>query len=65
MGNEKQIIDFSKDDNHFLKNITRLEIIDDTGRAYVTHNIKITLSIQDEGRTLKIFTDEKGIEDDK
>lgn len=36
--------------------VTRLEIIDESGRAYVRHNIaKVNVSIQDDGKTLKIF----------
>ncbi|MGH1397635.1 MAG: hypothetical protein ACRBCT_00270 [Alphaproteobacteria bacterium] len=39
-----------------LKNITRLEVIDETGRAYTKHRIdELTLSFQDEDKTLKIF----------
>lgn len=38
-----------------IKNVTRLEVIDHTGRAYVIWNSSIELSYQDEGRTLKIF----------
>jgi hypothetical protein len=39
------------------KKITRLEVIDDRGRRYVEWNCRITESIQDEGRTLKIFVE--------
>ena len=36
--------------------ITRLEVIDETGRAYVKYfDGSLELSYQDEGRTLKIF----------
>lgn len=36
--------------------ITRLEVIDGSGRAYVNMNVKdLEFSLQDEGRTLKIF----------
>ena len=40
-----------------FSSITRVEVIDPAiGRAYVNHNVRSTeLSIQDEGRTLKIF----------
>lgn len=34
---------------------TRLEVVDETGRAYVKHNVKIRESLQDDGKTLKIF----------
>ena len=35
--------------------ITRVEVITESGRAYVKHNSDINLSIQDDGKTLKIF----------
>ena len=40
--------------------VDRLEVIDDTGRAYVKGSIygtpvKVELSYQDDGRTLKVF----------
>jgi len=36
--------------------ITRVEVIDDSGRAYVKWDIdKVLLDIQDDGRTLKVF----------
>ena len=42
----------------------RFEVIDETGRAYVKGSIygspvKIELSYQDDGRTLKVFVEEK------
>ena len=50
-----------------LETITRLEIInhqDGTGREYVKYNCeKIELSIQDEGRTLKIFLSSSKLKD--
>lgn len=38
-------------------NITRVEIIDDTGRAFVRYyeTAGVELHVQDEGRTLKVF----------
>lgn len=41
--------------------ITRVEVIDSTGRAYTQYNVKeVQMSIQDDGRTMKIFLkDEK------
>lgn len=37
--------------------VTRIEIIDQTGRAYVGYGFSdVKLSMQDDGRTLKIFT---------
>lgn len=42
--------------------ITRLEVIDNNGRAYVNMAIdKLEFSYQDEGRTLKIFTNGAGV----
>lgn len=40
-----------------MQNITRFEVIDDAGRAYVYRGQKksVDISIQDEGRTLKVF----------
>lgn len=37
----------------------RLTIVDETGRIYERHNIKILESIQDDGKTLKLFIEEK------
>ena len=40
---------------HF-ETVTRVEVIDSCGRAYAVHNVHgITLSIQDDQRTLKVF----------
>ena len=39
--------------------ITRVEIIDETGRVFSRWNQNVTLSYQDEGRTLKIFIESK------
>lgn len=37
-------------------NVTRIEIIDQTGRAFVGYNMSdVQISMQDDGRTLKIF----------
>lgn len=38
-----------------LPKVTRLEVIDKTGRAYVVKDSEVELSYQDEARTLKIF----------
>lgn len=35
--------------------ITRVEIIDDTGRVYSKWGVSIELDFQDQGRTLKVF----------
>lgn len=49
-----------RDINYYVMNlknyVTRLEIIDENGRSYSKWNIeKIEYSIQDNGKTLKIF----------
>jgi calcineurin-like phosphoesterase family protein len=41
--------------NESLKQVTRFEVIDDSGRALVRYGISTELSVQDEGRTLKVF----------
>jgi len=46
-----------------MNSINRLEVIDQTGRAYthyVSGNEKVRYSLQDNNRTLKIFIDEFG-----
>ena len=44
-----------------LQDITRLEVIDETGRVFGRWEIDgVSLSGQDEGRTLKIFLDYGG-----
>jgi hypothetical protein len=42
-----------------LPKVTRLEVIDHTGRAYVIHNAEVELSYQDDARTLKVFVKPK------
>ncbi len=42
-----------------LPNVTRLEVIDHTGRVYVIRNAHVELSYQDDGKTLKIFANPK------
>lgn len=49
-----------KDLQHILGKISRLEVIDDSGRIYSNHNLSVhTASIQDKGKTLKIFINDK------
>lgn len=38
-----------------MENVTRVEIIDETGRAYVRYEVEVELSLQDNDRTLKVF----------
>lgn len=49
----KEVIDTEK--------VTRVEVIDDVGRSYVSWNPKnkVEISIQDEGKTMKIFITNK------
>ena len=40
--------------------ITRIEVIDESGRAYTDYNVKhTTLSMQDNNKTLKLFIENK------
>lgn len=48
-----------------VKSITKLEVIDESGRVYVYNECKIELSYQDDGRTLKIFVKNKELNNDK
>jgi hypothetical protein len=45
-----------------ISNVTRVEVIDETGRAYVAwdKSIGVELSLQDDGRTLKVFVVKRG-----
>lgn len=48
-----------------LKKVTRFEVIDNDGRSYTKHNIKnVELSLQDDGRTLKVFIKSKECDHD-
>lgn len=42
--------------------ISRICLVDETGRVYDRFNIKLEQSIQDDGRTLKLFISPKGLE---
>ena len=41
--------------NNRYKDVTRFEVIDNVGRIYVKYDVEVVESIQDEGRTLKMF----------
>ena len=45
-------------------NLMRIEVIDETGRAYVRRGVSVTLSYQDDGRTLKVFVKERAKKND-
>jgi hypothetical protein len=52
----KQTDNMMKTDTLDTKKITRVEIIDETGRSYVKRDISgLEVQLQDDGRTLKIF----------
>ena len=40
-------------------NINRVEVIDETGRILVKTDVDVETSMQDDGKTLKIFIEEK------
>ena len=43
----------------YVQNITRVEVIDGSGRVYVNMNVgELILSLQDNKRTLKIFVED-------
>jgi len=43
-------------DNNKTKRVTRIEIIDESGRAFLMRDVEsVKLSLQDDGRTLKLF----------
>jgi len=57
------------EDYQKMRGVTRFEVIDDTGRAYVKHlhrdqGEKIKYSLQDEDRTLKVFIDKQSWKED-
>ena len=39
--------------------VTRVEVIDETGRVYTKWNVKVEAQLQDDERTLKIFVYKK------
>ena len=52
------------DQMYNLRNVTRVEVIDETGRRYVRSLIgNVRLAVQDDGRTIKIFVSDKKEED--
>jgi len=38
-----------------LPSVTRVEVIDENGRVYGRRPAKVAISVQDKGRTLKVF----------
>jgi len=54
------MIELHEDKVNKLEDITRLEVIEDGYRKYVNWKVTdVMISIQDNGRTLKIFTKEQ------
>ena len=45
--------------------VTRIEVIDEHGRAFVRQNVHVQLSRQDGGKTLKIFVQRPDLEGDE
>lgn len=41
-------------------NITRVEVIDEGGRAFSVWNVNVDAKLQDQGRTLKLFVTDNG-----
>ena len=58
---------FDGDDLQKMKSVNRVEVIDDTGRAYVKYldkDERIKYSLQDEDKTLKVFIDKETWKED-
>lgn len=55
----KNNIIIERDTVQTLTDVTRFEVIGDTGRLIVRDRdgVKVSVSLQDDGRTLKIFLD--------
>jgi TATA-box binding protein (TBP) (component of TFIID and TFIIIB) len=49
------------DINSAVAKVTRFEVIDDNGRSYVSYDAPVTLSLQDHGTTLKVFSEGKNL----
>lgn len=46
------------------RKVTRFEVIDESGRALVRYGVSVSLSVQDDGRTLKAFLRARGVSAD-
>lgn len=42
-----------------LYKVSRVEIIDEKGRAYTRWNVNVEMHLQDDGRTIKLFVKER------
>lgn len=59
---EKDVQDAVKATQAHTAKVNRIEVIDETGRAYVKGKqygtpVKVELSLQDDGKTLKVFVE--------
>lgn len=48
-----------------ISQVSRFEVIDENGRAYVTYDVYIELSLQDDAKTLKVFVQKKGVDESR
>ena len=48
-------MDELKDKVHLLEDCNRFEVISEDGRELVQYGVKVRLSLQDDGKTLKVF----------
>lgn len=53
--NESAGTDVSVQIDRDLSSVTRVEVIDDSGRAYTKYGVKAEISMQDSNRTMKVF----------
>jgi hypothetical protein len=54
--------------NNEMRGVNRLEVIDETGRAYVKYlnkNERVRYELQDDDRTMKVFIDKKDTDVDE
>jgi hypothetical protein len=50
-------LDFLRDFLRDLREVTRFEVIDEQGRFLIIRPARVSLSLQDQGRTLKVFVE--------
>lgn len=48
-----------KESREDTSTVTRFEVIDETGRAYVRYDVAVSVSFQDDDQTLKVFVKPK------
>lgn len=58
-----ECIEYYVQQEYPTEKVTRFEVIDHTkemrGRVYVKYGVQVELSFQDDGKTLKVFVDDK------